>query len=314
MCPNSKNHIEKIRKFLTKQAQFILQLSVLIAIFLLLVIAFYVIDLLDRPSEDVYHTVQFEQALTKLQNRFDNLEMRLFPEDRFLSDFSCDYGPFQPENNTIPITLSFQPNASFAKFEEAILHCNETNIPLVLKDGSFTATYATNIFEIQNISAITFADDEILQTEPFSWTIDPSDQVIPKLTSVARVNLNGKTGDSLNYSGSLHVSVIHFPEGSGKIKEISLIKVLDGKVETQSPIKYQFQNQLLKTFTINKKVRGKIPDGSTLELIIELVDEYGLRYQCLLQRLDSAGNGLWEQIRQTKIYSKDGTFLYNVSN
>jgi len=286
-----------------------------VALMVFVAVVSHMIEPQNMPSADLYDTMQIDQEMDQLQTKLNNLETPRFPEDKFLSDMSCEYGQFQPETNTIPITLSFQPNTSYSQYQKALLHCNGATIPLSLKDGSFTVTYEANIFETQSISAITFLDHDIKQKKSFSWNINPASHVVPQFFSAAYINTNGTSLDALlKYSGSLHVFVGHFSEEFGGFEEINLIKMLDGKVESSHPIRGQFQNHAHRIFSINKKVHGRVPDGSTLELVIELVDTCGLRYQCVLLRLDSEGKGLWDQLNTTRVYGKDGTFLYQISS
>lgn len=292
----------------------ILYLLAVIAIFLLCGLLLYVLMLLDQPSAQLYNAVELDRAMTQIDSRFDQLESQLLPEREAFTEMVCEYGLFDSITNRIPLTLILRPNATYAHFQEAILHCNGANISLSRSGDSFTATYDANIFETQSISGVTFLDEEIMQTVFLSWTIDPSRQVIPKLISTSIITLDGTKRTKPRYTGTLHVAVLDFPEKSGKIVEVNLIKRFDGKDKTSTPIKYQFQNHFLESFTINTKIDASIPDGSTLDLIIELVDAYGLRYHCLLKQLGPDKDIFAHPPREIRVLDRDGTLLYEISS
>ncbi len=291
---------------------FLIKITLPITTILLLTLCLLLFEALNK--EKLFNDLSLnvtQESIDAIETRLSSLEYKLFPESSFLESKACTFGNFDAKNYTIPITLSFTPKTNFNNSIIALLHCNGENIPLELEQGAFIAKYETSIFRVQNISAITFIDGETSHTERLNWNIEPASEVVPNVFSYFTGSIGPIENKGLEYSLTLHFYVLSFPSQWGQIKELNLIKKLNNTIQETQPINFSNIN-LFNTgnLTIEKSISGKVLKDDTLELIIEMVDNNGLSYQCVQRLVGDSTEDNWNPSKEVRVFNKDKELLY----
>lgn len=246
-------------------------------------------DALEEQKMLNRHSVgYFQQTLNELQDTLLLLEYGVSPSTAPQIEKQYYYGEFDSESQTIQLTISVKPLLEDYAELEAILHCNGKDLPLVLLNGMYSLTYAVPIFETQKISAITWIDGDIAQTDILAWTINPVQQLVPEYFSyeLGSSYMDGENGKV--YDFEIYFFLLNLPEQFGPIREINLIEILDGVEYKKTPINYSLRNPLKSgSLSIKTATRGTVAANTTMEIVMQIVDENNFKYNFLIQKVSS---------------------------
>lgn len=98
------------------------------------------------------------------------------------------------------------------------------------------------------------------------------------------------------------------------MREMKLIELRDGVAQKPKKIHRGIRNIIPgSVFSLEQTVRGKLAAGSSLELLIELVSEHGLRYRFTVQRICGGEELDWGHPSALELLGADGSVLYSRS-
>ena len=245
-------------------------------------------------------------------------------------------------NKTFVLSGNVTPKEHQPGVTEAFLTVNGTAYPMQLANGIYTIQVDLPLFEEVRVGKVAFHEGDMIRTEILEEQWSPRYQLLPQV----RCRLDGSgRGSAANgvytwhREGEVRISV----EGKGQVidvRSVTLVEELDG-VEvgrTEIPLtrtessreKSAVPEQALHP-TSGMQVNGtetfyylinrefNIPFGSTLELLVEVVDGNGLCYRTVLEHQAVSESGkyvnddLWgRRDLFEQIIDVDGNILYEV--
>lgn len=105
------------------------------------------------------------------------------------------------------------------------------------------------------------------------------------------------------------------------IQSITLIETLDGVEQSRTELPYtEKEASETSNYVYEIKRDFMIPAGSTMELLVEVVDEKKLRHRAIAERCEVSADGdrgdgegpEWWRGAEAAIYDADGTLLYEI--
>ena len=254
------------------------------------------------------------------------------------TDFSL--GELDLANKTFVFSGSVTPKEHQPGVTEAFLTVNSKAYPMQLANGVYTIQLDLPLFEEARVDKVEFHEGDVIRTETLDKQWSPRYELLPQINGRLSGSGRGSAANGVytwHREGEIRVSV----EGKGQtidVRSVAILEVLDG-VEvgrTEIPLTSTKSNRNEEPapepvpesgFT----VRGSetfyheidrdfnIPYGSTLELVVEVVDANGLRYRTVLEHwsVNEKGENVDDDLMGLrdlfeKILDADGNILYEV--
>ena len=254
------------------------------------------------------------------------------------TDFSL--GELDLANKTFVFSGSVTPKEHQPGVTEAFLTVNSKAYPMQLANGVYMIQLDLPLFEEARVDKVEFHEGDVIRTETLDKQWSPRYELLPQINGRLSGSGRGSAANGVytwHREGEIRVSV----EGKGQtidLRSVAILEVLDG-VEvgrTEIPLTSTKSNRNEEPapepvpesgFT----VRGSetfyheidrdfnIPYGSTLELVVEVVDGNGLRYRTVLEHwsVNEKGENVDDDLMGLrdlfeKILDADGNILYEV--
>ena len=254
------------------------------------------------------------------------------------TDFSL--GELDLANKTFVFSGSVTPKEHQPGVTEAFLTVNSKAYPMQLANGVYTIQLDLPLFEEARVDKVEFHEGDVIRTETLDKQWSPRYELLPQINGRLSGSGRGSAANGVytwHREGEIRVSV----EGKGQtidVRSVAILEVLDGvEVDrTEIPLTSTKSNRNEEPapepvpesgFT----VRGSetfyheidrdfnIPYGSTLELVVEVVDGNGLRYRTVLEHwsVNEKGENVDDDLMGLrdlfeKILDADGNILYEV--
>ena len=254
------------------------------------------------------------------------------------TDFSL--GELDLANKTFVFSGSVTPKEHQSGVTEAFLTVNSKVYPMQLANGVYTIQLDLPLFEEARVDKVEFHEGDVIRTETLDKQWSPRYELLPQINGRLSGSGRGSAANGVytwHREGEIRVSV----EGKGQtidVRSVAILEVLDGvEVDrTEIPLTSTKSNRNEEPapepvpesgFT----VRGSetfyheidrdfnIPYGSTLELVVEVVDGNGLRYRTVLEHwsVNEKGENVDDDLMGLrdlfeKILDADGNILYEV--
>ena len=254
------------------------------------------------------------------------------------TDFSL--GELDLANKTFVFSGSVTPKEHQPGVTEAFLTVNGKAYPMQLANGVYTIQLDLPLFEEARVDKVEFHEGDVIRTETLDKQWSPRYELLPQINGRLSGSGRGSAANGVytwHREGEIRVSV----EGKGQtidVRSVAILEVLDGvEVDrTEIPLTSTKSNRNEEPapepvpesgFT----VRGSetfyheidrdfnIPYGSTLELVVEVVDGNGLRYRTVLEHwsVNEKGENVDDDLMGLrdlfeKILDADGNILYEV--
>ena len=254
------------------------------------------------------------------------------------TDFSL--GELDLANKTFVFSGSVTPKEHQPGVTEAFLTVNGKAYPMQLANGVYTIQLDLPLFEEARVDKVEFHEGDVIRTETLDKQWSPRYELLPQINGRLSGSGRGSAANGVytwHREGEIRVSV----EGKGQtidVRSVAILEVLDGvEVDrTEIPLTSTKSNRNEEPapepvpesgFT----VRGSetfyheidrdfnIPYGSTLELVVEVVDGNGLRYRTVLEHwsVNEKGENVDDDLMGLrdlfeKILDADGNVLYEV--
>ena len=254
------------------------------------------------------------------------------------TDFSL--GELDLANKTFVFSGSVTPKEHQPGVTEAFLTVNGKAYPMQLANGVYTIQLDLPLFEEARVDKVEFHEGDGIRTETLDKQWSPRYELLPQINGRLSGSGRGSAANGVytwHREGEIRVSV----EGKGQtidVRSVAILEVLDGvEVDrTEIPLTSTKSNRNEEPapepvpesgFT----VRGSetfyheidrdfnIPYGSTLELVVEVVDGNSLRYRTVLEHwsVNEKGENVDDDLMGLrdlfeKILDADGNILYEV--
>ena len=268
------------------------------------------------------------------------MEELMAKEASILTDTQFSLGALNIADRTFMLSGSVTPKEHQPGVTEAFLTVNGKAYPMQLANGVYTIQLDLPLFEEARVDKVEFHEGDVIRTETLDKQWSPRYELLPQINGRLSGSGRGSAANGVytwHREGEIRVSV----EGKGQtidVRSVAILEVLDGvEVDrTEIPLTSTKSNRNEEPapepvpesgFT----VRGSetfyheidrdfnIPYGSTLELVVEVVDGNGLRYRTVLEHwsVNEKGENVDDDLMGLrdlfeKILDADGNILYEV--
>lgn len=277
---------------------------------------------------------------TNQSNAIAYMQQLMEKEASILTHTDFSLGELDLANKTFVFSGSVTPKEHQLGVTEAFLTVNDKAYPMQLANGVYTIQLDLPLFEEARVDKVEFHEGDVIRTETLDKQWSPRYELLPQINGRLSGSGRGSAANGVytwHREGEIRVSV----EGKGQtidVRSVAILEVLDG-VEvgrTEIPLTSTKSNRNEEPapepvpesgFT----VRGSetfyheidrdfnIPYGSTLELVVEVVDGNGLRYRTVLEHwsVNEKGENVDDDLMGLrdlfeKILDADGNILYEV--
>lgn len=273
-------------------------------------------------------------------NAISYMEQLMEKEASILTDTQFSLGDLNVTDRTFVLRGSVTPKEHQPGVTEAFLTVNGKNYPMELVNGVYTVQLDLPLFEQAKVEKVEFHEGDVIRTETLDEQWSPRYELLPSVSGRLGGSGRGSAANGVyiwHREGEIRITV----EGNGQnidVRSISLIEVLDGTdiARTEIPLtgtkssrneepapepvpESGFTVRGSETFYYEIDRDFDIPFGSTLELVVEVVDGNGLRYRNVLEHWSVNEKGENEDdnfvgLRDLfeKILDADGNVLYEV--
>ncbi len=287
---------------------------------------------------------------------YEEVEDMLEEESNQLTTSDWQYGEINVKTCTAEVICTVIPKVYSPEVTQTSVIYNGTEAALVYADGRYTATFEIPLFETTEFTQVKLTDNGTIRTQELDWHISPRYEAL--LTSYAgiRGSAKSKQGDNESvWSPEYTVNINIERKGEFQLQFVELVEILDGEEIGCIPIdisdagQQKYADEIAKTgetvpehLSKNGKADSSsyegrvdffyfldkdyhIPNGSILELYIDVVDGNGLRYRSLAQCYAVTEDGEPDELRMEKmnlyvhaepvlIFDDDGNVVFDVDS
>lgn len=307
------------------------------------------IDRLRSDMNDEIHTVN-----RNIDNIYGEVQDMLDEEANQLAVSEWEYRDINIDNKTAEVICTVVPKIYTPDSTQATIMCNDQEYALTYVDEQYIATIELPLFDRNEINMVKLNDNGTIRTQELDWVIEPRYEAL--LLSYAGMggSATGKPGNG-EYIWSTEYTVIINLERKGefKIKSAEFVEILDGKEINRIPIDLSNEGQeayieaLRKTGEPIPEITARvgntsettyegnvnfiycldkdyhIPNGSILELYVDVVDGNGLRYRSFAECMAVTTDGEPDEHRMEEkqmyafaeavmIFDESGNVLYEL--
>ena len=268
------------------------------------------------------------------------MEELMAKEASILTDTQFSLGALNIADRTFMLSGSVTPKEHQPGVTEAFLTVNGKAYPMQLANGVYTIQLDLPLFEEAWVDKVEFHEGDVIRTETLNEQWSPRYELLPQINGRLSGSGRGSAANGVytwHREGEIRVSV----EGKGQtidVRSVAILEVLDGSevARTEIPLTSTKSNRndepapepvpesgftVIGSETFYHEIDRdfNIPYGSTLELVVEVVDGNGLRYRTVLEHwsvnekgenVDDDYIGLRDLFEQ--ILDADGNILYEV--
>ena len=268
------------------------------------------------------------------------MEELMAKEASILTDTQFSLGTLNIADRTFMLSGSVTPKEHQPGVTEAFLTVNGKAYPMQLANGVYTIQLDLPLFEKARVDKVEFHEGDVIRTETLNEQWSPRYELLPQINGRLSGSGRGSAANGVytwHREGEIRVSV----EGKGQtidVRSVAILEVLDGvevgRTEIPLTSTKSNRNEEPAPETVPESgftVRGSetfyheidrdfnIPYGSTLELVVEVVDGNGLRYRTVLEHwsVNEKGENVDDDLMGLrdlfeKILDADGNILYEV--
>lgn len=268
------------------------------------------------------------------------MEELMAKEASILTDTQFSLGALNIADRTFMLSGSVTPKEHQPGVTEAFLTVNGKAYPMQLANGVYTIQLDLPLFEEAWVDKVEFHEGDVIRTETLNEQWSPRYELLPQINGRLSGSGRGSAANGVytwHREGEIRVSV----EGKGQtidVRSVAILEVLDGSevARTEIPLTSTKSNRNdepapepvpesgftvrgSETFYHEIDRDFNIPYGSTLELVVEVVDGNGLRYRTVLEHwsVNEKGENVDDDLMGLrdlfeKILDADGNILYEV--
>lgn len=333
-------------------------LSTIIAVAACVLLAFNSIKVI-RLQEDLerLRSSMNNEIYTVNQNIssiYGDVQEMLEEEANQLAVSEWEYGDIHINSRSAEIICTVVPKVYTPEVTQAAIVCNGQEYALDYIDKQYTATIELPLFDRNEVSMVKLSDNGTIRTQKLDWIIEPRYEVL--LLSYAGLggSATSKLGkDEYIWLTEYAVTINIERKGPFQVQSVELVEVLDGKEINRIPVDLSREGQeayaeaLLKTGKAVPEVvsRGNevtdmgfngsanfvyfldkdyhIPNGSMLELYVDVVDGNGLRYRSFVECMAVTKEGQLDELRMEEkqmyafteaimIFDESGNVIYEM--
>lgn len=254
------------------------------------------------------------QLQESVSSQYGAVKDLLEEEASLLASSHFSYGTVDTQDMTVEFCCTVTPKEFTPGQTAAAVVISDTQYPMELENGSFTARISWPVFEELEVTQVLFWTDSVQQAEALEWYSIPRYDALPAVYAYFAGDCSGAT--EYHVEGELNVEISAAMDQTVEFESIELVELLDGEEvgrETfageenyHDSTSYSARQYLDQTY--------EIPQGAVFELYVEVVSGDGLHYRVPVVRRvqDEAGQSAAPEMNgEACIYDADGKLLYN---
>ena len=278
--------------------------------------------------------VQISGVHNSITGIYANIDNMLSEQENLLISSTWAVGEFDIKSKSAVLQCTVVPKEYHTDDTVAVLICNDTEYPMSLKNGDYTAEVPVPLSGENVVSKVQFKDNGAVHTEILDWRISPRYELLPDMNAYFSGGGSQRLKDGVfiwQRKGEIEIHLTQ-NESNGSIQSVSLLEYTDGEetARTSIPLNAVQDGELpaepvmrvggspyvpsILYYPLDREF--EIPFGSKFELYIEMVDNYGLNYRVPLDDVivDSDGkvgeySQHWQTL-ETKIYDENGVLFW----
>ena len=308
------------------------------------------LDRLRSDMNDEIHTVN-----RSIDGIYSEVQYMLEEEVNQLAISEWKYGDIDIDARTAEVICTIVPKIYTPNATRAIIVCNEKEYNLTYVNDKYTATIELPLFDRNEINMVKLNDNGTIRMQELDWVIEPRHEVLLLSHAGAGGSATGKPGDN-EYIWSPEYTVIIDIQSKidFQIKSAELDEILDGKEVNCIPIDLSNEGQNAYLEELRKtdepipevalradEVSGMafeenanfvycldkdyhIPNGSMLELYVDVVDGNDFQYRSFVECMAVTAHGEIDNQRMSEkqmysfaeavmIFDKTGNVIFEIS-
>lgn len=296
---------------------------------------------------------EMNQVNNTVYNLYSEVQQMLAEEENQLTTADYHYGNIDIDSKTAELICTIVPKTYTPGITQVSLSGNNREWPLSYENNQYTAVIELPLFDHSEITQVTLNDNGTIRTQTLDWALDPRYETL----LMSYVSMYGSASfksvkDECIWSPRFTAQIDLEQKGDFQIQSIELVEILDGEELARTPVDLSFEGQQAyakasakynESLTVPENLAENtdfngfahflyfldkdyhIPNGSTLELYVDVVDGNGLRYRSFAEchaitadgkRDDSISDEkrLYASAEPVLIYDENGTILYQIDS
>lgn len=308
---------------------------------------------IDRLRSDLNNDVS--NINYNISEIYNDVQEMLDEKANELAISEWEYGDIHIEGKTAEVVCTIVPKVYTPNVTEASIVCNNQEYAMTYSDEFFSAVIEVPLFDRSEINMVKLNDLGTIRIQEMEWIIEPRYEALLRTYSGMGGSAKGKP-DKEGYLWSTQFSMSIHIEGNEKFKiqSIELVEILDGKEVNRTPIDTSSEGQAAYAVAIGKTKNAvpeapadptyfdgsmyeghasfiyfldkdyTIPNGSMLELYVDVVDGDGLRYRSFAECMAVSSDGMPNEQRMDEkkmyafaesvmIFDEEGNVIYEIN-
>ena len=244
-----------------------------------------------------------------------------------------EYGKLDVASRSAEILCTVVPKVFNPDTTKASILCNGQEYPMTYGNGQYTAALTLSIFETSEVTAVKMEDGGTVRTQELNWTFEPRYEALMSASASVHGSSTNQHGEgssiwSANYGITVHVE----RKGQFRVQSVELVEMLDGKEIGRLPVDLSYEGQAAyaeslstknsqiaipepqnttedgsiyngsTSFLYPLKKSYQVPNGSVLELYVDVVDGDGLRYRTFVEGVALTESGQPDESRMDEMF------------
>ena len=260
---------------------------------------------------------------------YREVEDMLEEEANQLAVSEWKYGDINIDERTAEIICTIVPKVYTPHTTQAALVCNGEEYALTYADDRYATTIKLPLFGRNELTAVKLNDNGTIRTQELDWIIEPRNEALLLSYAGMRGSASFEKGNGEYIWSPEYTTVINIEcKEEFRIQSAELVEILDGKEINRIPIDLSDEGQDAYAEAIMKMddhpipeaasrvghISGSthesnvdfiycldkeyhIPNGSMLELYVDVVDGNGLRYRSFAECMAVTADGKPDDLR-----------------
>ena len=324
----------------------------------MLLVSLSEISSLKREISSLRNRLDSEMNTMKnnISDIYREVEDMLEEESNQLSTSDWEYGEINVKNRTTEVICTVIPKVYSPDVTQTSLIYNGTEAMLNYADGKYTATFEIPLFETTVFTQVKLTENGTIRTQELDWHISPRYDALLISYAGIRGSARGDRGDNeYVWSPKYTVNIDIERKGEFQLQSVELVEILDGEeigripIDISDAVQQKYADKIAKTgetvpehISVTSKADSSsyegsvnflyyldkdyhIPNGSILELYVDVVDGNALRYRSLAQCYAVTEDGEPDELRMEKmnlyvhaepvlIFDDDGNVVFDVDS
>lgn len=297
------------------------------------------------------------QTSNDISNIYGTVRDMMEEQTNQLTSSDWAYGEIDIDGRSAEVVCTVVPKVYNPDVTKAALLCNGEEVPMEYSNGQYTATLSLPLFDENKIEQVLFNDEGTVRTQTLDWYINPRYEALLNVyTGISGGGSSTPSNGEVVLKKDQTVNIHLERKGGFQLRSVEIVEILDGEEIARIPVDMTLEGQqeyaqaaAKRGDAIPEKVMAsevpamsddityagsehfiydmnkeyKVPYGGMLEIYVDVVDGYGLRYRSFVDCNAFTENGEPDELREEElrlfahgepiyIFDEDGDVLFEV--